>query len=291
MKKSIISLRIVLFIITIFYAGNLFSQMDEIYHPNIHSEGKLYIKDGSIYTDAIVVKFKSNVINLTSGIRYASLNSINPSFKSVKQIFSQLNTNSGPIKIVKQIPDAIWGDTQRINKVNGNVVQIHDFSQLFTIRFSKPVDLDLTINKFLSLTEIEFAHQPVSIIYLDEPNDPKYQNGSQWNLDVINAIGAWNVTHGNSTVKIGIVDDGCKQNHEDLLDKIIGGDGRIGDHGTYVAGVAGAATNNNKGVASLGWNIKLYTYGGYDHFGDESYAVQGINSAAANNTCFFITVF
>jgi subtilisin family serine protease len=61
-------------------------------------------------------------------------------------------------------------------------------------------------------------------------------------------------------VAIAIVDDGVDQQHEDLVNKLGNdGDGVEGEHGTLVAGVAGAETNNEDGVASLGWMITLNT--------------------------------
>ena len=40
--------------------------------------------------------------------------------------------------------------------------------------------------------------------------------GSQWNMDAINACGAWNITTGDTSVRVAVVDDGVYEAHEEL---------------------------------------------------------------------------
>lgn len=46
------------------------------------------------------------------------------------------------------------------------------------------------------------------------PNDPSYS--AQWHLNRINASGAWNITTGNPTVKVAVLDSGTDWTHNDL---------------------------------------------------------------------------
>jgi thermitase len=97
------------------------------------------------------------------------------------------------------------------------------------------------------------------------PNDPRLSQ--QWAITKIEAQSAWDVTTGSSSVKIAIVDTGIDYSHEDLSSKYVAGgydwvnnDSNPMDdngHGTAVAGIAAAATNNAKGIAGLCWNCKL----------------------------------
>lgn len=125
------------------------------------------------------------------------------------------------------------------------------------------------------------------------PNDPQY--GAQYQWPLIHAPEAWDVTTGSSTIVVGVVDSGIDLVHEDLAsqiwrntDEIAGngldddgngfvddvngwdfingnndpspGDGTpgsSGDHGTHVAGLVGAATDNGVGVAGHAWNVQL----------------------------------
>ncbi len=90
----------------------------------------------------------------------------------------------------------------------------------------------------------------------------------QWNLEHIGAAGAWDVSTG-AGVKIGIVDSGIDARHPDLADKIEAqadctdgpcqeGSASDGDgHGTSVAGVAAASTDNGTGIAGVAPDARL----------------------------------
>lgn len=84
----------------------------------------------------------------------------------------------------------------------------------------------------------------------------------QWNLTQIGAAQAWPTSTGKGVV-IGIVDSGVDASHPDLAGKVdasadcIGGTCREGTardrdgHGTTVAGIAAANTNNGSGIAGV----------------------------------------
>lgn len=80
-------------------------------------------------------------------------------------------------------------------------------------------------------------------------------------LDLINAQLAWNITTGSPNVYIGIVDLSFETTHEDLVNQIVDDGGMnpqtSNSHGTSVVGLAAAQTDNNKGIASIGFNSKM----------------------------------
>ncbi len=80
-------------------------------------------------------------------------------------------------------------------------------------------------------------------------------------LDLIRAPQAWQITKGDSSVVVGIVDRGYDKNHEDLEGQIIKeiklGNKSKSDHGTTVAGSLAAKTNNGKGFSSIGYHTKM----------------------------------
>jgi subtilisin family serine protease len=98
-----------------------------------------------------------------------------------------------------------------------------------------------------------------------QPNDPAF--GLQWNLPMVGAPSAWQVATG-ANVTIAVVDSGVDLQHGDLQGgKIVGhadcvahdpcrdnspqdGQDDFG-HGTHVAGIAAANTNNGIGVAGV----------------------------------------
>jgi len=96
------------------------------------------------------------------------------------------------------------------------------------------------------------------------PNDPSYSN--QWAHPTIQSPGAWGITTGSSDVVIAIIDTGVDLNHPDLAGKLgagydfVGGDTTPFDengHGTHVAGIAAAVTNNGVGVAGMSWGAQI----------------------------------
>lgn len=98
------------------------------------------------------------------------------------------------------------------------------------------------------------------------PSDPYYLSGDQWGIDRIQAPAAWDETTGSPAIKIAILDTGVDQDHEDLADKIVANKkfavtSRTVDdfygHGTHVAGIAAAITDNGVGVAGVGWDCSI----------------------------------
>jgi len=128
------------------------------------------------------------------------------------------------------------------------------------------------------------------MVYLDEmPNDPDYSKQYAW--DLLHAEAAWDITHGSTDVIVAVIDSGTDLDHEDLVDAIWtntaeipgnsiddDGNGYVDDtigwdfaqddndpdnvnadnlHGTHVAGIIGAVSNNSIGVAGGTWGCPL----------------------------------
>jgi thermitase len=117
---------------------------------------------------------------------------------------------------------------------------------------------------FQARPEVEFAELDRKVPAQQmEPNDPVYAlSANSWSFHKINAPEAWALDVGSSSVTIAILDTGVDGNHEDLALKMVPGWNIYGNnsdtsdvngHGTGVAGVAGASSNNGIGVASVAW--------------------------------------
>ncbi len=109
------------------------------------------------------------------------------------------------------------------------------------------------------------------------PNDPIFSR--QTHLSQIRAADAWDTTVGVEEIIIAIVDTGVDTDHPDLADKIIDGwnvyDGDsdysdVHGHGTLVAGVAAALSNNRTGVAGVAWDCSLLAIRATDERGRSS---------------------
>jgi thermitase len=130
---------------------------------------------------------------------------------------------------------------------------------------------------------VEYAEVDRPMHILATPNDPGFpqlyglnntgQTGGSADADIdapegwdLAGMGAFPATGG---VKVGIVDTGITQNHEDLVGKTVdcgqsvGGLVRSGaclddnGHGTHVAGTIAAIANNGRGVTGVAFNSPL----------------------------------
>lgn len=124
---------------------------------------------------------------------------------------------------------------------------------------TNPQDLENTIKAQSSVSDYE----PVNLVKLEKiqgskANDPELRR--QYHLDMINMHKAWGLTTGTNKVKIAIIDTGVDLNHPDLKSKLINGINITepskkplddSGHGTHVAGIASASTDNRIGIAGI----------------------------------------
>ncbi|HUS71217.1 MAG TPA: S8 family peptidase [Anaerolineae bacterium] len=126
---------------------------------------------------------------------------------------------------------------------------------------------------------VEYAELDYVVHATIIPND--YYYDWQWGLAKIQAPAAWDQTTGTSDLIIAIVDTGVDLNHPDLNDKIVPGWDFVNDdksaqddhgHGTHVAGIAAAETNNSQGVAGVSWGARILPVKVLDGNGDGYYS-------------------
>lgn len=94
-------------------------------------------------------------------------------------------------------------------------------------------------------------------------NDAYYSDA--WHLTKVGAPLAWDRSFGNG-VTVALLDTGVNASHADLSGKVLSGwnsannsgdTSDVNGHGTSVAGVVGAASNNGIGVTSITWNSMI----------------------------------
>ncbi|MHA6247352.1 S8 family serine peptidase [Pontibacter sp. CAU 1760] len=185
-----------------------------------------------------------------------------------------------------------------------------DLSLIYELQYAPGMKLE-EVQQTLMATGLVAYAEPLYIREpLSQPNDPHADSlkTNQFYLKLVRAYEGWAVEKGDTNVVIGILDTGYKLSHEDLRTKVKrnysdpidgidnDGDGYVDNytgwdfsdqdnnvfddtqykgHGTGVAGVAAGATNNGKGIASLGYNtlfmpLKVFSsvkngrFGGYE---------------------------
>ncbi|MBV6457360.1 MAG: hypothetical protein HONBIEJF_00468 [Fimbriimonadaceae bacterium] len=134
---------------------------------------------------------------------------------------------------------------------------------LIRFKFPTPMTMAKAIDYFKQNDMVQIVQPNYCYSYFDVPNDTMY--GQQWGFPLTGVETFWDFAKGASNVNIAIVDSGVDMNHPDLKDKASvyvsqGYDFGEDDadpsdnqgHGTHVAGIAAATTNNGLGVAGTG---------------------------------------
>lgn len=150
-----------------------------------------------------------------------------------------------------------------------------------------------------------------------EPNDTFYSY--QWHYPDINLPEAWDITTGSSDVVVAVVDSGVLLAHPDLAGQLVDGYDFISDpdtsmdgdgvddnpddpgdseegessfHGTSIAGVIGATSDNHTGVAGVTWQAGIMPLRalGYGGAGTMSDILEAVKYAAGLETNIGITL-
>lgn len=150
---------------------------------------------------------------------------------------------------------------------------------------------------------VEDAFPVPKVHVFKNSNDPLLN--LQWALTNLKVAGsnetAWDkiadIGSKTGNIKVAVVDTGIDRLHPDLVGKISntewvrcnsssctqddnGTDGN--GHGTHIAGIIGASTDNAKGIAGVGWNVKLMSVKVLedDGSGDSDAVLKGVTWAA-----------
>ncbi|MDG1350509.1 MAG: S8 family serine peptidase [Crocinitomicaceae bacterium] len=159
------------------------------------------------------------------------------------------------------------------------VVQLHPnikdekLLRTYEIRFSEFYKVNELLLKVKETIDVVYVEKKELHKTFLTPNDTYFTNSfnnGMWCLYQVNAPQAWDISTGDANIVVAVTDNAIQVNHPDLVNKIVPGrdvvdndndpspcGGNDGFHGSHVSGTVGAETNNNLGVASLGYNISV----------------------------------
>jgi len=253
-------------------------QIDEKHHISVQQNG-----DGHVHIP--------DKINYIHQVRQ-TVESLNHS-PHIMTIHHNLNDKSHAVKREVTVKFKVNPNDNELAKIyqdiNGKMKRHWDHYWIFK---SKTKETDRLIQYFTSRQDVEFAEPNFLLLPNKLPNDPLFMR-YQWNLPMINADKAWNISQGNESIIVAVVDTGVYLGHEDFQGKLVKGYNVLTDtndamddngHGSHVAGIISASTNNTIGIAGLSWNNKIMPIKaiGADGTGSSFDIAKGIRWAADN---------
>ena len=200
-------------------------------------------------------------------------------FYTVKYIVILLQLDSSEFtkntQIIVKFKEDVCEETQlKIHHKHKCTILDHNKELDFQVLHSKR-DINTLIKIYNKLEEVEYAEPNHMLKAFYTPNDPffTYQYGPQ----KVQAPDAWDVTTSNGNIKIAIIDTGVQLNHPELAIKLWPGynfvEGNLNPndgngHGTHVAGIAGALTENSLGIAGIAPSASIIPVRALDNSGN-----------------------
>lgn len=194
------------------------------------------------------------------------------------------------VKFREAIPPAQRSWARQV--AGAHLVRIGRYFEYELWQFSPHADMRRVAAQLQKSGWFEFAEPNWRVELADgwTPNDPLYPQ--QPALPFINAPQAWALHRGNESFITAILDTGVRLDHLDLQARLLPGydfgndDSQPSDpfgHGTFVTGIAGAVTNNARGVAAVAPNgkilpVKVFTDSGQGYLND---LLDGVGYAVA----------
>jgi thermitase len=171
----------------------------------------------------------------------------------------------------------------------GAVIEHNSTLGLYRLRLPEGFDVQQASTLYNELPWVEYSEPNYIVRAAMVPDDPLYPTRQAWYYDIINAPAAWDIERGRPAIIVAVLDTGLELDHPDLEFKVWTNAREVGNgidddkngciddvhgcnfvalppssdpsddhgHGTMVAGIVGASSNNGLGVAGTAWGVTL----------------------------------
>jgi thermitase len=194
------------------------------------------------------------------------------------------------------------GDAAAAVRAQGDEIEGETATHAVVVRLHAGAALEARLAAYRASGKVVFAEPNyIARATLASPTDPSF--GTQWAFPKIKAVDGWGIFPGSYATTggavVAVVDTGIDATHPDLSGRVDTADGAgcvntanacsngnsskdDNGHGTHVAGIVGASTNNGVGVAGTAFSSPIIPVKVLDASGSGSYAaiINGITWAA-----------
>lgn len=309
MKKGgspIISLLVLLFLVGTFSIVFLLSQKNQnLQSQALKKDSSLPKYQSSVVPNEIIVKLQPNSVP-DPNMGNADLDLMDVPFDRIPrnklpQTFASLDKVykiKSIQKVFKKRPAATLPSKKKIKLASKPPAS----SLIYLLKFKNNTSL-LNVRQILAQQpQVQYVEFNSIFTISAYPNDPYFKDqippapsrnqnvgqggwnppfDYQWALKRIGPEQSWEQTKGNANLVIAVIDTGIDYNHPELAGKIIKGYNFVHQntdpmddhsHGTHLAGIIGAQTNNNTGIAGVNPASPIMAIKGLDSKGSGTVA-------------------
>lgn len=234
------------------------------------TSSEISIKDEKIYANATIDQdFVDNHVLVVMDRSVSAINKTH-NFSSARSVSISNVTDLTQIDLPQpqtETTASVFSTEKLDTEQNVPLVNMDSFRQILLLELPthSKENVLATIKVLESVEGIRYAG-PDYITYptATTPNDD-YCN-SQWAIEKIQLNEAWDISTGSTAIRVGVIDSGIAS-HPDLNANIVEGwdfynenaitTDDVKGHGTHVAGIIGAVSNNSGGIAGASWNVNL----------------------------------
>ncbi len=186
---------------------------DRLKPANTTNNGE-HVEAAQYLPGTIVLRLKNSVINNRGHVFFG--------ISSLDRVLETLGADSRRALF----PLAPYNNELLAKSASTTDARYNHFDRFYIVTFTNPYTVEWAIQEIMASGAVEFAEPHFVFDLFFTPDDPQFPQ--QYALDLIEIEKAWDITKGDSTLSIGVVDSGVEWSHEDLTDNIFLNPGETG---------------------------------------------------------------